>query len=235
MNVTLVPKDELMHYGVPGMKWGVRRASRLQTRANTARASAKEWDEMARYASAKGKVKRAAKYSGNAAKDRADAAKYQRKANKTVEKRYAKAGEKAGVAKYEREKGANALKTHENRAARLDAMAKKYDSAGQVLKGELARSSANMMRERGRNINAEQQRIADGYLKKSEHLNKKASSFASEAKINLGKNKVDSILSKSTKRGYESAKSLDEWNTENKTRNALGDTGYDLYKYVRGK
>lgn len=77
---------ELQHYGVKGMKWGRRRAIRqaqktrakFAAKAQTARESAHEWDEMARYAEQKGKTKRAAKYRANAAKDRADAADYER-------------------------------------------------------------------------------------------------------------------------------------------------------------
>lgn len=79
--------NELYHYGVPGMKWGVRRnggarnVTRLGRKAQIARDSAKEWDEMAGYAEAKGKMRRAAKYRSNAEHDRRDADRYDQKAN----------------------------------------------------------------------------------------------------------------------------------------------------------
>lgn len=72
--------DELRHYGVKGMKWGVRKAQKEVSKASTARASAKEWDEMAGYAKAKGNLRKAAKYAQYAKDDRAAAAKHDRKA-----------------------------------------------------------------------------------------------------------------------------------------------------------
>ena len=72
--------DELMHYGVKGMRWGHRKKVDYVSKAKTARESAREWDEMARYAEAKGKTKRAAKYRANAKQDLADAQAYERQA-----------------------------------------------------------------------------------------------------------------------------------------------------------
>ena len=237
-DIQLIHKDyanELYHYGVKGMKWGVRRASRLQNKANVARASAEEWDELARNASSKGKLKKAAKYQANAADDRAAANRYQQKVNKKVESRYARAGRVAGTAQYERDKGAAALKSHENAAKRLDNMASKYDSSGKVARAELARSAAKLTRNRGANINAEQQRIADMYMKRSNHLNEKASSFANDTNVNLGKNKIDSILKNAKKEGYDSAKNWDDWEQESKKRDFLGDSGYSAYNFIKGK
>ena len=72
---------ELQHYGIKGMKWGKRKPKAYYAeQARTSRESAREWDEMARYAEQKGKTKKAAKYRANAAKDRADAKAYDRQA-----------------------------------------------------------------------------------------------------------------------------------------------------------
>lgn len=89
--------EELMHYGVPGMRWGRRRAQRLLAKASNARQSAKEWNQIGNHKANKYKtlakkhhdnewneIARAkqSKYNNYAKKDLAKAKKLEAKAKK---------------------------------------------------------------------------------------------------------------------------------------------------------
>ena len=94
-NGNFVREDELYHYGVLGMKWGQHRVRRNEEKAKLSRQSAKEWDEMARYAKQRGQTSKAEKYTRNAYEDRADSTKYANKARQIKAKHEKLAGGKA--------------------------------------------------------------------------------------------------------------------------------------------
>ena len=134
--------DYLQHYGVLGMKWGHRKAQRasekMHRKSKIASDSAKEWDEMARYAKSKGNAKKAAKYAENAKKDRADAASLSKKASQqsyTYKSRYAKKLEKkAATAKENGYDNASELSKQAKKAAEFDK--KMSDSAKKTSTGK---------------------------------------------------------------------------------------------------
>ena len=94
-NGNFVREDELYHYGVLGMKWGQHRVRRNEEKAKLSRQSAKEWDEMARYAKKRGQTSKAEKYTRYASEDRADSTKYANKARQIKAKHEKLAGGKA--------------------------------------------------------------------------------------------------------------------------------------------
>lgn len=87
-------EQELKHYGVVGMRWGHRKAQKFANKAQRSRESAKEWDEMARAAAAKGKIKKAEKYKSYASQDRADAKMMEQRSKDTTKKHIELAGGK---------------------------------------------------------------------------------------------------------------------------------------------
>ena len=94
-NGDFVRDDELYHYGVLGMKWGQHRVRRNEEKAKRSRQSAKEWDEMARYAKKRGETRKVEKYTRYASEDRADSTKYANKARQIQAKHEKLAGGKA--------------------------------------------------------------------------------------------------------------------------------------------
>lgn len=225
--------DELYHYGVPGMKWGVRRAAKLQAKANMHRDWAKDYDPKdyigRKPLSEKAKAKMKKAYDRNMA----TADKYQQKANAKVAKRYAKAGKKEGQAAYERDMGDQAYKKHDTNAKVFDKAAKNYDAQGKVFKAEAARKAAAAIRSRGENIRADRYKTADAYMKRSNKLNQKAKDFASKANIDIGKNKVNAILKASKETGYQNQKAGEQAVQEVRTRQKLGKDGYAIYNQIR--
>ena len=85
----------LMHYGVIGMRWGVRRAGRLSRKAGRMRTSAKELQDIADYKMSKGKTKAANKAYAKVAKEREQADALAAKSREIQKKHEDRSGGKA--------------------------------------------------------------------------------------------------------------------------------------------
>lgn len=102
MPILMIPKeqeDELMHYGVKGMKWGQRKAYKYANKASLARSAAEEWEAKAQATrskrSALGRNSKIAKYEKKAALERNRESIYDRKSKGIYSKRSDKLKEKS--------------------------------------------------------------------------------------------------------------------------------------------
>ena len=151
-----------------------------------------------------------------------------------AEGKYAKAGKARGAADYERSKGAEVMKKHENAARTLERAAGSQTSKGNGMRAIAAQSSAAAIRARGARVKAERDREAARYDKRANRLTEKANSYATKKRVDLGKAKVDKILKESRKKGFENARLTEEAQRRYKIGDTLGDGAVGIYDRLRG-
>ena len=171
----------------------------------------------------------------NKAKAEYKQAKNDRKYGNKIKSQYTRAGRNRGWADYTEEQGRKAYESHERLAKAAEKKAKQLDKSGNYFAAEAARRGAEALRARGKNIQDSRMEEAKFYVRRSEHLNAKASAYATEKRVNLGKSTVDAILKESRAKGYERAKYVDEANREYEIEERYGEEGVDIYRRVRGK
>jgi hypothetical protein len=220
-NNYIIVNGELYHYGVPGMKWGVRKAKKLLYKAEKARAKQEA-------ALAKGKTRKADRFG-----ERAD--EYQGQANRMAKSGYISSGRLAGASDYYRDKAKKAYDEHDANARTLDKTASKLESEGKYIRAEATRKAAAALRARGANVRDGYLETANDYLSQSKVFEKYANEFTSKTNIDLGKKAIDSIISDNKSTGYKIASSNEYHKQEKKLKEAIGDDAYDVYKWVRGK
>lgn len=167
--------------------------------------------------------------------------KRQAKLEKKLEKKYAKAGDAAGRAAYHKSKGDEAAKQYDDNAKVLNRAAAQYEKEGKILRAEAARRLAKRQTEKGLKARENYDLVAEAYLEQSKYYNKKANKFATKKNIDLGKERVNSILKKFKQKGFDAEKRDEEidnlfrerekeWEAERKQSDAEWEALKNKYK-----
>ena len=78
-------------------------------------------------------------------------------------------------------------------------------------------------------------RKAKKQFKKDEKSKEKASEFATKKRVDIGKKKIDSILSESRKKSFESTARTESALKDKQIRDKYGDNTLNAYKNIQGK
>lgn len=132
------------------------------------------------------------------------------KAQAKIERKLKGAATAEGRAEYQRKKGDEAARKYDDTAKAYEKQAKKLEKDGDYVGADSARKTAEAFRKKSANAREEYDFVADAYLKRSEVLTKRAGAIATKKNVDLGKMRVESILKKAKKDGYQDEKEWDD-------------------------
>ena len=147
----------------------------------------------------------------NEAKANLKLAKNQRK----VENKYKSAGDLAGRADYYKKKGDEASKKYDDSAKAFDKSSKRLEKEGKYVQAEAARRISQALKNKSSAARAQYDKTANDYLEASNARLQRADKYATKKNVDLGKKRVDSIVSQAKQKGYESETLLAEMNNKN--------------------
>lgn len=172
----MIQGDELYHYGVKGMKWGVRR------RRDDSGSSQKE----------------------------ARAARKQAKAARKVEYSYAMAGTSRGKADHILSKGRKEANAAKKDAREFEQMSKDYASKGKKIRSKISGLAANHYNSKAADAMRQAKENAEIYVKESKMWKERAEVISSDKNVNLGKNRINDIVSSNRKASIDIERRSDE-------------------------
>ena len=202
--------NELMHYGIKGQKWGLRR---YQNKDGTLTPAGKK-----RYA------------------DDSGADQVPRRYQRRYERRLRNAGEEMGRARYEHEMGKNAKASLDEKAARLDRIGNAAAEKGRAIRAEMYMNRASKIRKKGERLKDNRELNAKEHDRKAAELKREASEYATKKKITFGKNTVKKILRDAADEGYNKQRDDEKQEARERTEEILkyiSDIGRKVYDAAR--
>lgn len=173
-NYIITTDNELMHYGVKGMKWGQRRARKFADKADLSRAAASEWERRSQEARLKSNKN---KFAKRAAEERSKADIFDRKSKGTYSRRSDKLKNKARIAK--------------ESAKEWDEMSRVAKERGKIAKSEKYAQNARKDRHDAKYYEEKSKKIVKNKISRKKYM--KDVSAATSAR---GKKAVDKVKNK---------------------------------------
>ena len=182
--------DTLTHHGIKGQEWGVRR---FQNEDGSLTSAGEQ-----RYLT--GRERREAKRVA--------------KVSKKIEKQHKNAGDALGRADYYKRKGDEASAKYDENARVWNKAAKQHEKEGNFFRAEAFKRMAQKEEEKSAAARKDYDAQANEWLQRSERYTQKASKISTKKNVDVGKQRVDEIISVSRQKGYDSEKRYNDYASE---------------------